>query len=47
VGKRCSSAGQDAHSFEAAMSVIRDHSDFLSATDKNQILVKTSEDFFF
>ncbi len=29
------------------MSVIRDHSDFLSATDKNQILVKTSEDFFF
>ncbi len=35
------------HSFEAAVSVIRDHSDFLSEADKNQILVKTAEDFFF
>ncbi len=35
------------HSFEAAVSVIRDHADFLSEPDKNQILVKTAEDFFF
>ena len=35
------------HSFEAAVSVIRDRSSFLSKADRDQILVKTAEDFFF
>ncbi len=35
------------HSFEHAVAVIRDHSDFLSSTDKDQILFRTAEDFFF
>jgi predicted TIM-barrel fold metal-dependent hydrolase len=38
---------KDGHTFEAAVAVIRDHADFLSASDKQQILVKTAEDFFF
>lgn len=33
--------------YQAAISLIRDHADFLSAEDKEQILVKTAEDFFF
>ncbi len=35
------------HSYEAAVALIRDHADFLSESDKEQILVKTAEDFFF
>jgi predicted TIM-barrel fold metal-dependent hydrolase len=35
------------HSFEGGIAVIKDHADFLSAADKEQILVKTAEDFFF
>ena len=38
---------KDGNTFEAAVAVIRDHADFLSASDKRQILVKTAEDFFF
>ena len=38
---------KDGHTFEAAVAIIRDHADFLSAADKHQILVKTAEDFFF
>ena len=33
--------------YAAAIALIRDHADFLSAGDKEQILVKTAEDFFF
>ena len=33
--------------FPAAIAVIRDHADFLSEGDKDQILWKTAEDFFF
>jgi predicted TIM-barrel fold metal-dependent hydrolase len=33
--------------YEAAVAVIRDHADFLSASDRHQILTKTAEDFFF
>ena len=32
---------------EAGISLIRDHADFLSGPDKDQILFKTAEDFFF
>jgi predicted TIM-barrel fold metal-dependent hydrolase len=41
--------GQDknGHTFQPAIAVIKDHADFLSASDKEQILVKTAEDFFF
>jgi predicted TIM-barrel fold metal-dependent hydrolase len=35
------------HSYKAAISLIRDHADFLSSSDTEQILVKTAEDFFF
>lgn len=35
------------HTYEAALAVIRDHADFLSASDKRQILTKTAEDLFF
>ena len=38
---------KDGHTFEAAVAIIQDHADFLSAADKQQILVKTAEDFFF
>jgi hypothetical protein len=41
-------AMQDPHNdFAASISLIRDHADFLSPRDKEQILVKTAEDFFF
>ena len=33
--------------FPAAIALIRDHADFLSDSDKEQILYKTAEDFFF
>ena len=36
-----------AHDFSAAVALIRDHADFLSQRDKEQILNKTAEDFFF
>lgn len=35
------------HTYQAAVAVIRDHADLLSASDKHQILTKTAEDFFF
>ena len=35
------------HSCQAAVELIRDHANFLSAADKNQILFKTAYDFFF
>lgn len=35
------------HTYEAALAVIRDHADFLSASDKHRILTKTGEDLFF
>ena len=35
------------HNFEAAVAVIRGHADFLSRSDKDQILFRTAEDFFF
>lgn len=39
---------QDPHNdFAAAIALIRDHADFLSQSDKEQILVKTAENFFF
>ena len=38
---------RDGHTFEAAVAVIRDHADFLSAEDKQKILVGTAEKFFF
>ena len=41
-------AMQDPHTdFAASIALIREHADFLSASDKHQILVKTAEDFFF
>ena len=36
-----------ANDFAAAIALIRDHADFLSQSDKEQILVKTAENFFF
>lgn len=38
---------KNGHTFEAAVAVIRDHADFLSVSDRHQILVKTAENFFF
>jgi predicted TIM-barrel fold metal-dependent hydrolase len=38
---------KDGHSFSAAVDLIQRHADFLSASDKEQILVKTAEKFFF
>ncbi|MDE2754971.1 MAG: amidohydrolase family protein, partial [Acidobacteriota bacterium] len=35
------------NTFEAAVALIQDHADFLSESDKDQILVKTAENFFF
>ncbi len=35
------------HGIEPAVALIRDHADFLSPADKEQILVKTADDFFF
>ena len=35
------------HGIEPAVALIRDHADFLSSSDKKQILVKTAENFFF
>ena len=35
------------HTFEGSVAIIRDHADFLSASDREQILAKTAEDFFF
>lgn len=35
------------HTYAAALAVIRDHADFLSASDKHRILTKTAEDLFF
>ena len=35
------------HTFDAAVAVIRDHADFLSESDKRQILQGTAERFFF
>ena len=35
------------HTYEPGLALIRDHADFLSASDKEQVLVKTAEDFFF
>ena len=35
------------HRYEASLALIRDHADFLSASDKEQILVRTAERFFF
>ena len=36
-----------ASDFAASIALIRDHANFLSAGDKEQILVKAAEDFFF
>ena len=35
------------HTYEAAVAIIRDHADFLSASDKEQVLHKTAERVFF
>ncbi|MXZ34319.1 MAG: amidohydrolase, partial [Acidobacteria bacterium] len=35
------------HGIEPAVALIRDHADFLSPADKEQILIKTADDFFF
>ena len=35
------------HTYEDSIGVVRDRLDFLSAADKEQILRKTAEDFFF
>jgi predicted TIM-barrel fold metal-dependent hydrolase len=35
------------HTYEAALAVIRDNADFLSASDRHQILTKTAENLFF
>jgi predicted TIM-barrel fold metal-dependent hydrolase len=43
----CPKQVKDGHTYDAALAVVRDHADFLSGTDKEQILVKTAEDFFF
>jgi predicted TIM-barrel fold metal-dependent hydrolase len=43
----CPKQVKDGHTYEAALAVVRDHATFLSASDKEQILVKTAEDFFF
>ncbi|MBI82999.1 MAG: amidohydrolase [Planctomycetaceae bacterium] len=38
---------KDGHTFAAAVDIIRVHADFLSDSDKQQILVRTAENFFF
>ena len=38
---------RDGHTFQMAVDVIKRHANFLSRADKEQILVKTAEDFFF
>ena len=38
---------RNGHTFEAAIAVIRDHADFLSSSDKQQILAGTAERLFF
>ena len=38
---------KDGHTFRAANDVIRKHADFLSKSDKEKILIKTAENFFF
>ena len=38
---------KNGHSFRAAVALIQEHADFLSESDKRQILVTTAEDFFF
>ena len=38
---------KDGHTFAAAVDIIKEYADFLSETDKHQILIKTAEDFFF
>lgn len=35
------------HTYEASLALIRDHADFLSASDKEKILTKTAERLFF
>ena len=35
------------HTYEDSVALIRDRLDFLSEADKEQILRKTAEDFFF
>ena len=38
---------KDGHTFRAAIDVIRKHANFLSESDKENILIKTAENFFF
>ena len=38
---------KNGHTFAAAVDIIRVHADFLSNSDKQQILVRTAENFFF
>ena len=38
---------KNGNTFEAAVAVIKDHADFLSKSDKQQILAGTAENFFF
>ena len=38
---------QDPHTYDDSVALIRDHADFLSASDKEKILVTTAETFFF
>ena len=37
---------QKPHTYAASVALIRDHADFLSATDKEQILFRTAYGFF-
>ena len=39
--------GDPVKEYQAAIAIIRDHADFLSVSDKEQVLYKTAEDFFF
>jgi predicted TIM-barrel fold metal-dependent hydrolase len=43
----CPKQVKDGHTYDAALALVRDQADFLSRTDKEQILVKTAESFFF
>jgi predicted TIM-barrel fold metal-dependent hydrolase len=38
---------QPPHKYDDSVALIRDHADFLSASDKEKILVTTAEKFFF
>ena len=40
-------ATESPNTYDSAVALIRDHADFLSSGDKEQILVKTAENFFF